>query len=59
MAKGIVFDVNGTLPGLSTPDPHIERIFGNAYLRKEWFHTLERICIVDVNQILHINSPAI
>jgi 2-haloacid dehalogenase len=35
-----VFDVNETLLDLSALDPHFERLFGAAALRREWFSQL-------------------
>jgi 2-haloacid dehalogenase len=37
MQRTIVFDVNETLLDLKALDPHFERIFGAAGVRKEWF----------------------
>ena len=35
--RTIVFDVNETLLDISALDPHFERIFGDAAIRREWF----------------------
>ncbi len=37
MARVIVFDVNETLLDLAALDPHFERVFGSAAVRKTWF----------------------
>ena len=37
MPRVIVFDLMGTLLDLSAMDPHFERFFGDAAVRKEWF----------------------
>ena len=37
MPRVIVFDLIGTLLDLQTMDPHFERFFGDAAIRKEWF----------------------
>lgn len=37
MPRVIVFDLIGTLLDLQALDPHFERFFGDAVLRKEWF----------------------
>ena len=37
MPRVIVFDLIGTLLDLQAMDPHFERFFGDAALRKEWF----------------------
>jgi 2-haloacid dehalogenase len=37
MPRVIVFDLMGTLLDLGAMDPHFERFFDNAAIRKEWF----------------------
>jgi 2-haloacid dehalogenase len=37
MSRVIVFDLMGTLLDLRAMDPHFERFFGDASVRKEWF----------------------
>lgn len=37
MPRVIVFDLIGTLLDLRALDPHFERFFGDAAIRKEWF----------------------
>src|SRR6266508_992644 len=37
MSRVIVFDLIGTLLDLRAMDPHFERFFGDAAVRKEWF----------------------
>ena len=37
MPRVIVFDLIGTLLDLRAMDPHFERFFGDAAVRKEWF----------------------
>ncbi len=37
MAQVLVFDVNETLLDLGVLDPHFERVFGDAAVRKQWF----------------------
>jgi 2-haloacid dehalogenase len=37
MPRVIVFDLLGTLLDLGAMDPHFERFFDNAAIRKEWF----------------------
>jgi|SRR3990170_4348568 len=46
MKKLIVFDVNETLLDLEALDPHFERAFGNAAVRKTWFATVLRNSLV-------------
>jgi 2-haloacid dehalogenase len=36
----LVFDVNETLLDLGALDPHFQRVFGDAQVRVEWFHTM-------------------
>ncbi|HEV8671598.1 MAG TPA: HAD family hydrolase, partial [Candidatus Limnocylindria bacterium] len=36
----LVFDVNETLLDLAALDPHFQRIFGDAAVRREWFSTM-------------------
>jgi hypothetical protein len=36
----LVFDVNETLLDLGALDPHFERVFGDAAVRREWFATM-------------------
>lgn len=48
MAKAIVFDLNGTLLDMSRLDPLFARLFGDAGVREEWFHTLERRWLVSL-----------
>ncbi len=37
MSHVIVFDVNETLLDLHALDPHFERVFGSATIRRQWF----------------------
>jgi 2-haloacid dehalogenase len=37
MQRTIVFDVNETLLDLKALDPHFERVFGSAGVRRDWF----------------------
>jgi hypothetical protein len=37
MPRVIVFDLMGTLLDLRAMDPHFERFFGDAAVRKEWW----------------------
>jgi 2-haloacid dehalogenase len=37
MQRIIVFDVNETLLDLKALDPHFERLFGSAGVRRDWF----------------------
>ncbi|HEV8230562.1 MAG TPA: haloacid dehalogenase type II [Candidatus Limnocylindria bacterium] len=36
----LVFDVNETLLDLAALDPHFQRVFGDAAVRREWFATM-------------------
>jgi 2-haloacid dehalogenase len=36
----LVFDVNETLLDMGALDPHFQRVFGDAQVRGEWFHTM-------------------
>lgn len=38
--QACVFDVNETLLDLRALDPHFERVFGSAVVRREWFQQL-------------------
>ena len=40
MARVCVFDVNETLLDLGALDPHFERVFGDAAVRRAWFSQL-------------------
>jgi 2-haloacid dehalogenase len=40
MARVCVFDVNETLLDLGALDPHFERAFGDAAVRRAWFSQL-------------------
>jgi 2-haloacid dehalogenase len=42
MVSTLVFDVNETMLDLRALDPHFERIFGDATVRKEWFSLVLR-----------------
>ena len=46
MARICVFDVNETLLDLGALDPHFERIFGDASLRRVWFGQLLQSALV-------------
>jgi 2-haloacid dehalogenase len=46
MARVCVFDVNETLLDLGALDPHFERIFGDAGLRRAWFGQLLQSALV-------------
>jgi 2-haloacid dehalogenase len=46
MQRIIVFDVNETLLDLKGLDPHFERIFGSAGVRKEWFKQVLQSALV-------------
>jgi 2-haloacid dehalogenase len=46
MATVCVFDVNETLLDLGALDPHFERIFGNAGVRRTWFLQLLQSALV-------------
>lgn len=37
MTDTLIFDVNETLLDLAALDPHFERVFGDAGVRREWF----------------------
>jgi 2-haloacid dehalogenase len=41
-----VFDVNETLLDLAAMDPHFERVFGNADLRRSWFNQMIQSALV-------------
>jgi 2-haloacid dehalogenase len=46
MARVCVFDVNETLLDLGALDPHFERTFGNASVRRAWFGQLLQSALV-------------
>ena len=46
MARVIVFDVNETLLDLRALDPHFERLFADAAVRREWFGQLLQSALV-------------
>jgi 2-haloacid dehalogenase len=46
MARVCVFDVNETLLDLGTLDPHFERVFGDAGVRRAWFLQLLQSALV-------------
>ncbi len=46
MARICVFDVNETLLDLGALDPHFERIFGDAGVRRSWFGQLLQSALV-------------
>jgi len=48
MPRVIVFDLIGTLLDLQTMDPHFERFFGDAAVRKEWFAQTLQLAMTSV-----------
>ena len=46
MKRVCVFDVNETLLDLSALDPHFERVFGDASVRKLWFNQMLQSALV-------------
>jgi len=46
MARVCLFDVNETLLDLSALDPHFERVFGDAGVRRAWFLQLLQSALV-------------
>lgn len=46
MQSIILFDVNETLLDLKALDPHFERVFGSAGVRKEWFKQVLQSALV-------------
>lgn len=48
MARVLVFDVNETLLDLRALDPHFERIFGDAAVRRQWFQQFVQNFLVTV-----------
>ena len=46
MARVCVFDVNETLLDLGALDPHFERVFGDAGVRRAWFLQLLQSALV-------------
>src|ERR687893_2512368 len=46
MARVCVFDVNETLLDLGALDPHFERVFGDAGVRRLWFLQLLQSALV-------------
>ena len=46
MARVCVFDVNETLLDLGALDPHFERVFGDAGVRRAWFSQLLQSALV-------------
>jgi hypothetical protein len=46
MARVCVFDVNETLLDLAALDPHFERAFGDADVRRAWFLQLLQSALV-------------
>lgn len=48
MPRVLVFDVNETLLDLRALDPHFERVFGDATVRRQWFHQFVQNFLVTV-----------
>lgn len=48
MPKVLVFDVNETLLDLRALDPHFERVFGDAAVRRQWFQQFVQNFLVTV-----------
>ncbi|MDP9410630.1 MAG: haloacid dehalogenase type II, partial [Actinomycetota bacterium] len=46
MKRVCVFDVNETLLDLAALDPHFERIFGDASVRRLWFNQMLQCALV-------------
>ena len=46
MARVCLFDVNETLLDLAALDPHFERVFGDAGVRRAWFLQLLQSALV-------------
>lgn len=48
MARVLLFDVNETMLDLRALDPHFERIFGDAAVRRQWFQQFVQNFLVTV-----------
>lgn len=48
MLRVLVFDVNETLLDLRALDPHFERVFGDATVRRQWFQQFVQSFLVTV-----------
>ncbi|MGQ0569561.1 MAG: haloacid dehalogenase type II [Armatimonadota bacterium] len=48
MPRAIIFDVNETLLDLRALDPHFERVFGDADVRREWFQQFVQNFLVTI-----------
>ena len=46
MRRVQVFDVNETLLDLAAMDPHFERVFGDAAVRRDWFNQMIQSALV-------------
>ena len=46
MRRVQVFDVNETLSDLAAMDPHFERVFGDASVRRSWFSQMIQSALV-------------
>lgn len=48
MPRVVVFDVNETLLDLKALDPHFERVFGDAAVRRQWFQQMLQNMLVSI-----------
>ncbi len=48
MSKVLVFDANETMLDLRALDPHFERVFGDAAVRRQWFQQFVQNFLVPV-----------
>lgn len=48
MPRVLVFDVNETLLDLRALDPHFERVFGDAAVRRQWFQQFLQTMLVTI-----------
>ena len=48
MPHMIIFDLMGTLLDLRSIDPHFERFFGDAAVRKEWWNQTLQLAMATV-----------
>lgn len=48
MQRAVIFDVNETMLDLAALDPHFQRVFGDAAVRRQWFQQFVQSFLVTV-----------
>jgi len=59
MPNALVFDVNETLLDLGALDPHFQRVFGDAAVRRQWFQQFVQNFLVTVALGTYVDFGAI